>query len=169
MNIEEFLFCSFLEMCTFILLVFSHVSFQYLLYFLIISSFLSLIEKDSFMGIFPCFFYTFPISPLSCLWYVFDNIQIHPDSYRIPGCRWGTSMLGKKYTAEYKIEKVKEYLSKIENGEKISKADFAYLNGLSDSTFNDWVIKFESSGKDLLMLRNKLQFLPITLLSKSQK
>ena len=76
-------------------------------------------------------------------------------------------MLGKKYTAEYKIEKGNEYLSKIENGEKISKADFAYQNGLSDSMFNDWVIKFESSGKDLLMLRNKLQFLPITLLSKS--
>ena len=78
-------------------------------------------------------------------------------------------MLRKNYTAEYKIEKVKEYLSKIENGEKISKADFAYQNGLSDSMFNDWMIKFESSGKDLLMLRNKLQFLPITLLSKSQK
>ena len=78
-------------------------------------------------------------------------------------------MLRKKYTAEYKIEKGKEYLSKIENEEKISKADFVYLNGLCDCTFNDWVIKFESSGKDLLMLRNKLQFLPITLLSKSQK
>ena len=46
-------------------------------------------------------------------------------------------MLGKKYTAEYKIKKVKEYLSKIENGEKISKADFAYQNGLCDYTFND--------------------------------
>ena len=76
-------------------------------------------------------------------------------------------MLRRKYTAEYKIKKVKEYLSKIENGEKISKADFVYLNGLSDSTFIDWMIKFESSGKDLIMLRNKLQFLPITLLSKS--
>ena len=60
-------------------------------------------------------------------------------------------------------------IAKIENGEMISKADFAYQNGLSDSMFNDWVIKFESSGKDLLMLRNKLQFLPITLSSKSQK
>lgn len=78
-------------------------------------------------------------------------------------------MLGKKYTAEYKIEKVKEYLSKIENEEKILKADFAYLNGLCDSMFNDWVIKFENSGKDLIMLQNKLQFLPITLLSKSQR
>lgn len=78
-------------------------------------------------------------------------------------------MLWKKYTAEYKIEKGKEYLSKIENGEKFSKADFANQNGLSDSMFNDWVIKFESSGKDLLMLRNKLQFLPLTLLSKSQR
>ena len=78
-------------------------------------------------------------------------------------------MLRKKYTAEYKIKKVNEYLSKIENGEKIAKADFVYLNGLRDSTFIDWIIKFESSGKDLIMLRNKLQFLPITLLSKSQR
>ena len=121
MNIEEFLFCSFSEICTFILLVFSHVSFQYLLNFLIISSFLSLIEKDSFMGIFSCFFYIFPISPLSRLWYVFDNIHLHPDIYRISGCRWGTSMLGKRYTAKYKIEKVKEYLSKIENGKRFRK------------------------------------------------
>ena len=78
-------------------------------------------------------------------------------------------MLGKRYTAEYKIKKVNEYLSKIENGGKFSKADFEYQNSLSDSMFNDWVIKFESSGKDLLMLRNKLQFLPITLLNKSQR
>ena len=54
-----------------------------------------------------------------------------------PDVDGGTSMLGKKYTAEYEIEKVKEYLSKIENGEKISKADFAYQNGLCDYTFND--------------------------------
>lgn len=39
----------------------------------------------------------------------------------ITGCRWGYEMLGKKYTAEFKLEKVREYLEKIENGEKISK------------------------------------------------
>ena len=104
---------------------------------------------------------------------VFDMFSIISRYIRIftrfPDVDGRTNMLGKKYTAEYKIEKVKEYLSKIENGEKISKADFAYLNGLCDCTFIDWVIKFESSGKDLLMLRNKLQFLPITLLSKSQR
>lgn len=49
-------------------------------------------------------------------------------------------MLGKKYTAESKLEKVREYLEKIEKGEKISKADFAYQNSLSDSTFNDWKV-----------------------------
>lgn len=104
---------------------------------------------------------------------VFDMFSIISRYIRIftgfPDVDGGTSMLGKKYTAEYKIEKGKEYLSKIENGEKISKADFAYQNGLCDSMFNDWVIKSESSGTDLLMLRNKLQFLPITLLSKSQR
>ena len=68
-------------------------------------------------------------------------------------------MLGKKYTAEYKIEKVKEYLSKIENGEKISKADFAYQNGLSDSTFNYSVIKFESSGKGFANVTEQITIL----------
>lgn len=56
-------------------------------------------------------------------------------------------MIGKKYTAEFKIGKVNEYLQRIENGEKLSKADFAYANGISDSTFNDWVIKFQRMGK----------------------
>ena len=104
---------------------------------------------------------------------VFDMFSIISRYIRIftgfPDVDGGTSMLGKRYTAKYKIEKGKEYLSKIENGEMISKADFAYQNGLCNCTFIDWVIKFESSGKDLLMLRNKLQFLPITLLSKSQR
>ena len=47
-------------------------------------------------------------------------------------------MLGKKYTAEYKIEKVKEYLSKIENGEMnpsflILKAIIQVLHNSLDS------------------------------------
>lgn len=71
----------------------------------------------------------------------------------------GTSMLGKKYTAEYKIEKVKEYLSKIENGEKISKADFAYQNGLCDCTFNDWVIKFQKLGKGFANVTEQITIL----------
>lgn len=57
-----------------------------------------------------------------------------------PGYRMEYEMLGKKYTAESKLEKVREYLEKIEKGEKISKADFAYQNSLSDSTFNDWKV-----------------------------
>lgn len=60
-------------------------------------------------------------------------------------------MIGKKYTAEYKIGKVNEYLARIENGEKLSKADFAYENGISDSTFNDWVIKFQRMGKGCML------------------
>lgn len=49
--------------------------------------------------------------------------------------------LRKKYTAKFKLEKVREYLNKVEKREKISKANFAYESGLSHSTFNDWVIK----------------------------
>ena len=84
--------------------------------------FFFVIDWEGFVyGYFLLLFLYLTISPLSCLWYVFDNIQIHPDIYQISGCRWGTSMLGKKYTAEYKIEKVKEYLSKIENGKRFRK------------------------------------------------
>lgn len=51
-------------------------------------------------------------------------------------------MISKKYTAEYKINAVKEYLDRAEK-ENISKAIFASEKGIPDSTFNDWVIKYE--------------------------
>ena len=37
---------------------------------------------------------------------------------------------------------VEEYLE-LSKAVKISKADFAYQKGISDSTFNDWVIKYQ--------------------------
>ena len=42
---------------------------------------------------------------------------------------------------------------------KISKADFAYQNGLSDSTFNYSVIKFESSGKGFANVTEQITIL----------
>lgn len=50
-------------------------------------------------------------------------------------------MVCKKYSAQYKIEKVEEYLQMNEKG-KITKAEFASRNDISDSTFNDWVLKY---------------------------
>lgn len=61
-------------------------------------------------------------------------------------------MICKKYSAQYKIEKVKEYLEEYSKT-KIAKATFAAKNGISDSTFNDWVLKYQ---------RNKVGFCNIT-------
>ncbi len=71
----------------------------------------------------------------------------------------GYEMLGKKYTAEFKLEKVREYLEKIENGEKISKADFAYQNSLSDSTFNDRIVKYQKMGKGFANVTEQITLL----------
>lgn len=51
-------------------------------------------------------------------------------------------MISKKYSAEYKRQKVEEYLEEIKI-KKISKAEFAAKNNISDSTFNDWVLKYQ--------------------------
>lgn len=51
-------------------------------------------------------------------------------------------MISKKYGAEYKRQKVEEYLEEIKI-KKISKAEFAAKNNISDSTFNDWVLKYQ--------------------------
>lgn len=51
-------------------------------------------------------------------------------------------MVCKKYSAEFKRQKVEEYLEEAKN-KKISKAEFAIRNNISDSTFNDWVLKYE--------------------------
>ena len=41
-----------------------------------------------------------------------------------------------------KVSLVEEYLE-LSKTVKITKADFAYQKGISDSTFNDWVIKYQ--------------------------
>lgn len=78
-------------------------------------------------------------------------------------------MLGNKYTAEFKIGKVREYLEKIENGEKITKADFAYQNGLSDSTFNDWVIKYQKLGKGFANVTDQITILANNAVEEAPK
>ena len=53
-------------------------------------------------------------------------------------------MFGKKYTAEFKIRMVKEFLDRKEKEPTLSKSDFAFENKISDSTFNDWVLKYRN-------------------------
>ena len=55
-------------------------------------------------------------------------------------------MICKKYSAQFKTEKVQEYLEECKT-KKVTKAEFAARNGISDSTFNDWVIKYQREGK----------------------
>lgn len=47
-----------------------------------------------------------------------------------------------KYDIATKVSLVEEYLE-LSKTVKITKADFAYGKGISDSTFNDWVIKYQ--------------------------
>ena len=50
--------------------------------------------------------------------------------------------LYQKYDIATKVTLVEEYLE-LSKTSKITKADFAYQKGISDSTFNDWVIKYQ--------------------------
>lgn len=50
--------------------------------------------------------------------------------------------LYQKYDIAIKVSLVEEYLE-LSKTSKITKADFAYQKGISDSTFNDWVIKYQ--------------------------
>lgn len=62
-------------------------------------------------------------------------------------------MVSKKYSAHFKIQMVEEYL----NGPKMSIAKFAYEHGISDSTFNDWVIKYKRDGKDFCSITKEIE------------
>ena len=61
-------------------------------------------------------------------------------------------MIGKRYTAQFKIDTVEEYL----NGPKKTMASFAAEKGISDSTFNDWVLKYKRQGKDFCNVTTEL-------------
>mgnify|MGYP004456317041 CR=1 FL=1 len=47
-----------------------------------------------------------------------------------------------KYDIATKVTLVEEYLE-LSKTSKITKTNFAYEKGISDSTFNDWVIKYQ--------------------------
>ena len=48
-----------------------------------------------------------------------------------------------KYDIATKVSLVEEYLE-LSKTSKITKTNFAYEKGISDSTFNDWVIKYQN-------------------------
>jgi len=66
-------------------------------------------------------------------------------------------MVGKKYSAEFKRKMVEEYLNLRTSNPNISKADFAYQKGIADSTFNDWVIKYERQGLGFCNVTNEIK------------
>ena len=62
-------------------------------------------------------------------------------------------MVSRKYSAHFKIEMVEKYL----NGPQMSIAKFAANHGISDSTFNDWVIKYKREGKDFCNITKEIE------------
>lgn len=66
-------------------------------------------------------------------------------------------MVSKKYKAEFKIRMVKEYLERRESDPKLTKADFAFEKKISDSTFNDWVIKYQKMGSEFANVTSQIE------------
>lgn len=61
-------------------------------------------------------------------------------------------MKGKKYTAEFRVKSVMEYLSQKE----LTIAQYARKNGIADSTFNDWVIKYKELGEGFFNVTDQI-------------
>ena len=68
-------------------------------------------------------------------------------------------MLGKKYTAEFQIRMVKEFLDRKEKEPTLSKSDFAFENKISDSKFNDWVLKYQKTGNEFANVTSQIELL----------
>lgn len=66
-------------------------------------------------------------------------------------------MIGKRYTAQYKIETVEEYLKEKEKDSNLKLAIFAAKKGIADSTFNDWVIKYKRQGQGFCNITTEIE------------
>ena len=64
-------------------------------------------------------------------------------------------MVCKKYSAEFKRNKVEEYLEETKE-KKITKAEFALRNNISYSTFNDWVLKYQRDKQGFCNITNEI-------------
>lgn len=65
-------------------------------------------------------------------------------------------MVCKKYSTQFKINMVEEYLKLKEKDTKISIAKYARDNNISDSSFNDWVIKYKRQGQGFCNITNEI-------------
>ena len=70
-------------------------------------------------------------------------------------------MVCKKYSAEFKRNKVEEYLEETKE-KKITKAEFALRNNISDSTFNDWVLKYQRDKQGFCNITNEIETIEAT-------
>ena len=66
-------------------------------------------------------------------------------------------MICKKYSALFKIEMVEKYFKEKQDNPKLSIALFASNNGLSDSTFNDWVVKYKRQGNGFCNITTEIK------------
>lgn len=66
-------------------------------------------------------------------------------------------MISKKFSAQYKISMVEEYIKQKQENPKLSIALFASNNGISDSTFNDWVVKYKRQGQGFCNITNEIK------------
>ncbi len=80
-------------------------------------------------------------------------------------------MVTKKYDANFKIQLVKEYLEKKKKKKKanpkLAKADFAFEHKVSDSTFNDWVLKYQKMGDEFANVTNQIELLATNVVEAS--
>lgn len=66
-------------------------------------------------------------------------------------------MINKKYSANFKRETVEEYKKLKKENPKLSKTEFAIRKGIPDSTFIDWVLKYEREGIGFCNVTNEIK------------
>lgn len=76
--------------------------------------------------------------------------------------------MSRKYTAALKLQLVKEFKEENERT-GMSKAEFAMNHGIPDSTFNDWVIKFEKEGNSFCNITKEVVILNQDIEDKEDK
>ena len=64
-----------------------------------------------------------------------------------------------KNDAEFKIKTIKEYLAKKEEDPNLTKSDFAFEKKISDSTFNDSVLKYQKMGNEFANATTQIELL----------
>lgn len=66
-------------------------------------------------------------------------------------------MISKRYSAEFKRNLVQKYFKEKEKNLKLTKTEFAVENGVPDSTFIDWVLKYEREGIGFCNITNEIK------------